>query len=156
MIISLILMTCLFDQAVLMLREIGCGSPLGLKGFTWQASHVTVHYYGLTTVARVEEVFTHCDSLGSWHVYPPLYRGVSLANGHKFMMGNDEIYPLILKASVFFFFFQWKRELIQIYRLKKWYAAFYTVCTTYSTSRPDSLSSSSSSSLFRTIHVSAA
>ena len=155
MIISLILMTCLFDQAVLMLREIGCGSPLGLKGFTWQASHVTVHYYGLTTVARVEEVFTHCDSLGSWHVYPPLYRGVSLANGHKFMMGNDEIYPLILKASVFFFF-QWKRELIQIYRLKKWYSAFYTVCTTYSTSRPDSLSSSSSSSLFRTIHVSAA
>ena len=154
MIISLILMTCLFDQAVLMLREIGCGSPLGLKGFTWQASHVTVHYYGLTTVARVEEVFTHCDSLGSWHVYPPLYRGVSLANGHKFMMGNDEIYPLILKASVFFF--QWKRELIQIYRWKKWYAAFYTVCTTYSTSRPDSLSSSSSSSLFRTIHVSAA
>ena len=32
------------------------------------------------------------------------YRGVSLANGHKFMMGNDEIYPLILKASVSFFF----------------------------------------------------
>ena len=58
-------MTCLFDQAVLMLREIGCGSPLGLKGFTRQASHVTVHYYRLTTVARVEEVFTHCDSLGS-------------------------------------------------------------------------------------------
>ena len=31
-IISLILMTCLFDQAVLLLGEIGCESLLGLKG----------------------------------------------------------------------------------------------------------------------------
>ena len=90
-------------------------SPLGLKGFTRQASHVTIHYYGLTTVAVVEEVFTHCDSLGSWHIYLPLYRGVSLANGHKFMMGNDEIYPLILKASVFSFFSEnanWSRYIV--------------------------------------------
>ena len=31
-IISFILMTCLFDQAVLLLGEIRCGSLLGLKG----------------------------------------------------------------------------------------------------------------------------
>ena len=31
-IISLILMTCLFDQVVLLLGEIGCESLLGLKG----------------------------------------------------------------------------------------------------------------------------
>jgi len=31
-IISLILITCLFDQAVLLLGEIGCESLLGLKG----------------------------------------------------------------------------------------------------------------------------
>ena len=32
LIISFILMTCLFDQAVLCLGEIGCRSLLGLKG----------------------------------------------------------------------------------------------------------------------------
>ena len=31
-IISLILMTCMFDQAVLLLGETGCGSLMGLKG----------------------------------------------------------------------------------------------------------------------------
>ena len=34
LIISFILMTCLFDQVVLLLGEIGCRSLLGLKGLT--------------------------------------------------------------------------------------------------------------------------
>ena len=48
MIISLILMTSLFDQAVLILREIGCGHHWGLKG-----SHDKHHMLQLITTGSL-------------------------------------------------------------------------------------------------------
>ena len=52
-IISLILMTCLFDQAVLLLGEIGCESLLGLKGL------MMAHRWSSTSLFPVP----FCDSV---------------------------------------------------------------------------------------------
>ena len=52
-IISLILMTCLFDQAVLLLGEIGCASLLGLKGL------MMAHRWSSTSLFPVP----FCDSV---------------------------------------------------------------------------------------------
>ena len=47
-IISFILMTCMFDQAVLLSREIGCWSLLGLKGLMHFLDGMLVHHRVVT------------------------------------------------------------------------------------------------------------